>query len=284
MMVEIEEQLGAQEATHVFAPVGVGSFAQAITSHFRRKGSSTRVIGVEPDTAACLWKSLRCGHSTAIETAPTIMAGLDCGTVSTTAWPTLSKGLCASMTVSDIEAHSAAIYLKPLGISAGPCGGSTIAALRRLSLEDKRNLVIDSNSIIVLPCTEGWREYDVPSDVTVEDVAQLTRLLEHINDAKSSVDSTPGSAAKAVLCYIVAWLEHRDIDVRWVESAGKNPSIIGTIHATAHDKSILFNGDIHSAIATGYDDDLLVDKGSGEGSCRAAVAMSALAGLRHSSI
>ena len=114
---EIEEQLEGQTATHVFAPVGVGSFAQAITTHFRSKDSSTSVIGVEPDVAACLWKSLKAGRPTAIKTFRTIMTGLDCGTVSTTAWPILSKGLRASLTVSDFEAHSASIYLNSQGLS-----------------------------------------------------------------------------------------------------------------------------------------------------------------------
>ena len=54
MMSEIEEQLEGQDVTHAFVPVGVGSFAQAVNSHFHQPGSSTRVIGVEPDTAACL--------------------------------------------------------------------------------------------------------------------------------------------------------------------------------------------------------------------------------------
>jgi hypothetical protein len=269
MMVEIEEQLGGQDVTHAFVPVGVGSFAQAVTTHFRRQGSSTRVIGVEPDTAACLWKSLKCAHSTAIQTVPTIMAGLDCGTVSTTAWPILSKGLCASMTVSDFEAHSAAIYVKSLGISAGPCGGSTIAALRRLSPEDKRHLAIDSNSIIVLPCTEGWREYDVPLDVAIKDVTELTYLLEHIN------------GTKAVLCYIAAWLEHRDIEVRWVESTENSAHILATAHGTGRDETVTFNGELDTATLTGCENDLLLSESAAGKSCRAAAAMIALSPPKH---
>jgi hypothetical protein len=264
MMIEIEDQLGNQEVTHAFVPVGVGSFAQAVTSHFRRPQSSTRVIGVEPDTAACLWKSLKSGHSTAIDTVPTIMAGLDCGTVSTTSWPILSKGLCASMTIADYEAHSAAIYLKSLGISAGPCGGSTIAALRRLSPEDKRRLEIDSNSIVVLPCTEGWREYDVPLDVAVDDSVELTEILEHID------------GAKAVLCYIAAWLEHRDVKVRWIDSAGECTSVLEASHGTGRDRTVTFNGDLNTAILTGCRTDLLMSKSADGRSCRAAAAMFAL--------
>lgn len=166
-MAEIEDQLGGKTATHVFAPVGVGSFAQAVTSYFRRQNGSTCVVGVEPDTAACLWKSLKAGTSSAIETVPTIMAGLDCGTVSSTAWPILSAGLGASLTVSDFEAHSASLYLKSQGISAGPCSGSTVAALRRLTPADKSRLGVNSDSVIVLPCTEGARDYDVPLDLSL---------------------------------------------------------------------------------------------------------------------
>jgi len=277
MMIEIEEQLGAQEATHVFVPVGVGSFAQAVTSHFRQARSLTRVIGVEPDTAACLWKSLKCGHSTAIETVPTIMAGLDCGTVSTTAWPVLSKGLCASMTISDIEAHSAATYLESLAISAGPCGGSTIAALRRLSLEDKRHLGLDSTSIIALPCTEGWREYKAPLDVTVEDPGELTQLLELIIGAESSMGSKPGPASKAVLCYIAAWFEHRDVEVHWMEPPGNAPSIFGILNGIGHDQSIMFDGDINNATPIGDENTLLEGKSADGRSCKVAIAMIALA-------
>ena len=281
MMIEIEEQLEEQEVTHAFVPVGVGSFAQAVTSHFRRQGSSTRVIGVEPDTAACLWKSLKCGHSAAIQTVPTIMAGLDCGTVSTSAWPVLSKGLCASMTVSDFEAHSAAVYLKSLRVSAGPCGGSTIAALRRLCLEDKRHLELDSNSIVVLPCTEGWREYDVPFDVTVEDPIELTQLLERIRDANQSTRPESGPEAKAVLCYIAAWLEHRDVEVCWSELTGNSPSISGTSHGSGGDKTVIFNGNLDGEMLTGCGNDFLLDKSASGNSCKAAAAMVALVAQQH---
>jgi hypothetical protein len=247
MMLEIEGQLEGQAVTHAFVPVGVGSFAQAVTSHFRQSGSSARVIGVEPDTAACLWKSLKCGRSTAINTVPTIMAGLDCGSVSTTAWPILSKGLCASMTVSDFEAHSAAIYLQSLGVSAGPCGGSTIAALRRPSPEDKRRLEIDSNSVIVLPLTEGWREYDTPLNVTTDtdgiDTKKITQALEQTD------------SAKAMANYIVAWLEHRDIETHW--GGGDSPySDMGTWFYARLDeyKLITFRCDADAAELVGLED------------------------------
>lgn len=52
----------------------------------------------------------------------------------------------------------------------------------------------------------------------------------------------------------------------------EGPSIIGTVHATARDKSVLFNGDSHSATLIGYEDDLLVGKIASGDPCKAAAA------------
>ncbi|KAK6705555.1 hypothetical protein SNK05_009454 [Fusarium graminearum] len=105
MMREVDSQLGSTNADLVIAPVGVGSFAQSVVSHFNRKGASTSIVTVEPDTAACLWKSLKRGELTEIPTTGTIMAGLNCGAPSTIAWELLKHGVDASLTVSDYEAY-----------------------------------------------------------------------------------------------------------------------------------------------------------------------------------
>lgn len=286
MMIETEYQLEGRHVTHAFAPVGVGSFAQAVTSYYRRDGSATSVIGVEPDTAACLRKSLDRGASTAIETTPTIMAGLDCGTVSITAWPILSKGLQASMTVSDYEAHAASVYLRTQGVSAGPCGGSTTAALRRLTANDKSRLGIGSDSVIVLPCTEGAREYDTPLDVTIDNPVQLCQLLVQINSANPSMGSSPGPGETAIARYIAAWLEHRDLENHWIEPIKGRPSIVGVSRGTGGGKSLMFNGHIDTVTLMGYEDDplsgeirngKLYGRGAADMKCGVAAAMIALA-------
>ena len=287
---EIEEQLEGQTATHVFAPVGVGSFAQAITTHFRSKDSSTSVIGVEPDVAACLWKSLKAGRPTAIKTFRTIMTGLDCGTVSTTAWPILSKGLRASLTVSDFEAHSASIYLNSQGLSGGPCGASTLAALRRLSEHDKAHLGINSDSIIVLPCTEGTRDYNPPLDVSTDDPVTLTQTLVQINSANPSMGSIPGPGETAIASYIAAWLEHRDLEAHWIEPTKGRPSVVGVSRGTGGGKSLMFNGHIDTVTLVGYEGDPLSGKvengklygrGAADMKCGVAAALVALANSKH---
>ena len=286
MPKEIEEHLQGQTPTHVFAPVGVGSFAQAMTTHFRSKDSTTSVVGVEPDVAACLWKSLRAGRPTAINTTRTIMTGLDCGTVSTTAWPILSKGLRASLTVSDFEAHSASIYLNFQGLSVGPCGASTVAALRRLSKDDKARLGIDSNSVIVLPCTEGTRDYNPPLDVSTDDPVTLTQTLVQINSANPSMGSIPGPGETAIASYIAAWLEHRDLETHWIEPTKGRPSVVGVSRGTGGGKSLMFNGHIDTVTLVGYEGDPLSGKiengklygrGAADMKCGVAAALVALA-------
>src|SRR5271156_1242237 len=111
MLREIDEQLDTTSHMIYVTPVGVGSLAEAVVSYCKTEGRKTTVLAVEPHSAACLWESLQAGQSTTIETRSTIMSGMNCGTVSTAAWPILKGGLDASVTISDDEAHEAIVYL-----------------------------------------------------------------------------------------------------------------------------------------------------------------------------
>jgi hypothetical protein len=80
MMLEIDDRLKDHDsADFVVVPVGVGSFAQSVVSHYKRPGRSASVITVEPDTAPTLWKSLSQDECVKVETSYTVMSGLDCG-------------------------------------------------------------------------------------------------------------------------------------------------------------------------------------------------------------
>ncbi len=142
---EVDEQLDGEPDLVVF-PVGVGSFAQAVITHYRSRGSGTRLLSVEPDTAACVLESLRAGELGTIPTGDTIMAGLNCGTPSATAWPFLRRGLDAAVAVSDAECTSAMADLHALGVHSGPCGAAPLAGLRaaREELGDLATVVIIS--------------------------------------------------------------------------------------------------------------------------------------------
>ncbi|KAI0189517.1 tryptophan synthase beta subunit-like PLP-dependent enzyme [Xylaria flabelliformis] len=170
MLAEADQQVleatGQKAATHAVVPCGAGSVAEAVTAHYKAPGRESRaaIIAVEPTNAGCLHESLKAGQSVIIQTGETIMNGLNCGTLSTTAWPVLRAGIDASVTISDVESHMAVQALKATQISAGPCGGAALAALRSVcaDAEAKEKLGLDGEAVVVLYCTEGERDYPVP--------------------------------------------------------------------------------------------------------------------------
>ncbi|PGH28184.1 hypothetical protein AJ80_00074 [Polytolypa hystricis UAMH7299] len=165
MMIETEEQV--REATggtadFVIAPAGVGSFAQAVVSYWKSRPYPCSVMAVEPDSAACLKNSLTKGEPITIATENTIMAGLNCGTVSSIAWPILQKGVDISVSVSDREAHEGVAQFKALGIHAGPCGTASYAALKHIAEQHSKDVQsLNPDSTVVLFCTEGERGYEM---------------------------------------------------------------------------------------------------------------------------
>ena len=158
MLEEVDAQLGGTPPDLVAVPVGVGSLAEAVVRHYRRPGAAhPAVLSVEPDTAACLLASLAAGHPTTVATAATVMAGLNCGTVSSAAWPVLRAGCDAAIAVTDQEALRAVADLGRFGVAAGPSGAATLAGARAALSDPGRRaaLGVDADAVVVLLSTEG---------------------------------------------------------------------------------------------------------------------------------
>lgn len=158
ILVEIDEQLNALGLHYpdlVAAPVGVGSLLQAVIAHYRASDIGTAILSVEPDTAACVLASLREGRPTSVETEATVMAGLNCGTVSAAAWPFVRDGLDAAVAISDADALRAVADLAAIGISSGPSGAASLAGARAALERDRAALGLDDESVVVLLSTEA---------------------------------------------------------------------------------------------------------------------------------
>jgi diaminopropionate ammonia-lyase len=165
MLIETDSQLKEMKigkVTHAIASVGVGSWAQAVTMHYKTSTYKSRVVTVEPDTAASLKASLEAGKITPISTGETIMNGMNCGTTSTTAFEVLKDGVDMSVTVSDLHVHKDVQYLKEHGVNVGPCGAAPLTALRQLCKDQKDTMGLDARSTVVLFSTEGPRGYEIP--------------------------------------------------------------------------------------------------------------------------
>lgn len=256
MMLEIDEALESVVPDVVITPVGVGSLATAVTTHYSTAAkSSTAVVAVEPDTAACLWTSLERGEPVSLETTRTINQGMNCGTVSEIAWPILCAGVTASVTVSDWETHQDVLYLREQGVDAGPCGAAALAALRRLVAEQKATLMFNEQSVAVLLCTEGYWKYPIPADVSIFTVTELAQQLVRIPSVNPDLSGDPKDGERAIADYITAWFQHRGIETHWLEQTAGRPSVVAVARGTGGGKSIMLNGHIDTVSVGAYLDD-----------------------------
>ncbi|MEU7045860.1 pyridoxal-phosphate dependent enzyme [Streptomyces varsoviensis] len=169
LFAEVDAQLAAADAgppALVSVPVGVGSLAQAAVTHYRgrRAGAAqgAALLSVEPENAAGTLHSLLAGRPVTVPTGETTMAGLNCGTPSSLAWPFLRAGLDAAVTVTDADSAAAARALAAHGISSGPCGAASLAGLRTAltgeGSADRRpalGLGAAGTSVVVALSTEG---------------------------------------------------------------------------------------------------------------------------------
>jgi xylitol oxidase len=187
LFTEIDAQLRALDArppSLVAVPVGVGSLAQAAVIHYRSRRDGPALLSVEPAAAACVLAGLERGRPTTIPTGNTIMAGLNCGTPSSLAWPFLEAGLDAAIAVSDAESLDAARDLAAAGVSAGPCGAASLAGVRAALAEDDRRsaLGIGPASTVVLLSTEGTAANPALSKVmTTNWAGNITFNAEHVH-------------------------------------------------------------------------------------------------------
>lgn len=142
MFSETQEQLAAQGLigpTHIFAQAGVGSLAAAVIGFYANLFGSERPrsVVVEPDRAACLYRSAEIDDGAAHNfegNLDTIMAGLACGEPNPQAWDLLRDTADVFIKCPDyVAAKGMRVYGVPLAgdpfIVSGESGAVTLGAL-----------------------------------------------------------------------------------------------------------------------------------------------------------
>jgi diaminopropionate ammonia-lyase len=168
LFAEVDDQIDGG-IDLVAVPTGVGSLLQAALQHYRsaRRADRPAVLAVEPESAACVTASLAAGRPVTVDTsAPTIMAGLNCGSVSEIAWPVIAAGLDAGVAVRDDQTRAALTDLHAAGLQVGPCGAAALAGLRAAAGDPELadTLGLGPRSVVVLISTEGIAANPVPTD------------------------------------------------------------------------------------------------------------------------
>jgi len=115
--------------------VGVGALAAAVAHHFRSPGASPRpkLIGVDPASADCLLASVVAGRIVSVPGPhDSIMAGLNCGTPSLVAWPTVFTGIDLLVTAGDEPIREAMRLAAGSGVVSGETGTAGLGGLLEL--------------------------------------------------------------------------------------------------------------------------------------------------------
>lgn len=168
--IEQLEEVGISNVTHVFLQAGVGSFAAAVQGYLASRFGKERpiVVIVEPDDAACIYKSAKINDGKPhIVTGdmPTIMAGLACGVPNNIGWEILRDYSDGYLSCPDyVSARGMRILSSPLRddnrIISGESGAVGLGALSLLMERDcykdlREKLSLNEKSKILLISTEG---------------------------------------------------------------------------------------------------------------------------------
>jgi diaminopropionate ammonia-lyase len=169
MLVEVEEAVAKDGRTRpnlVVVPTGVGALAAAVARHFwSAPGERPLILAVEPTSAACVLESVAAGGPISLDHPQTsMMAGLNCGSPSAVAWPTISRGIDVYLAASEARVPHAMRLLARDGIQAGETGAAALAGMLELvsgNLEAARTaLGVGAESHVLLLCTEGATDPD----------------------------------------------------------------------------------------------------------------------------
>ncbi len=160
IFAEVDSQVGdrhLEAPTHVITPMGVGALGAATVAHYDGEDPRPTIIGVEPNEAACVQAALEVGEVITIKSEfRTSMVGLNCGTASPVAFPTLAHGLDWTIAIGDPWAEQAMRLYATHGLVSGESGAATLGALLALVGEaNRRDVGLDDHAKVLLILTEG---------------------------------------------------------------------------------------------------------------------------------
>ena len=130
---------------YILVPIGGGGLATGVSTLAKMVNPHIKVIGVEPENAACMKASLEAGHVVTLPSANTIADGTAVKTPGSVIFPYIQKNIDEIITVPDDELIG--VFLDMVENHKLVCEGSgllTIAALKHLNCKDKKVVSIIS--------------------------------------------------------------------------------------------------------------------------------------------
>jgi diaminopropionate ammonia-lyase len=158
IFAEIEDQAGGTLDMAV-VPLGVGALGASAGTCLRagrEPGDVPVLVGVEPESAACVVAAVKAGHLLEVPGPhDSIMAGLNCGLASMLALPTVTATFDAFLAIDDDRCRQAIRALADAGLDVGETGAAALAGLLALVDEHRDALPVPGTATVLLLVTEG---------------------------------------------------------------------------------------------------------------------------------
>jgi diaminopropionate ammonia-lyase len=140
-------------------PLGVGALGAAAGASLRagfEPGAGPLLVGIEPDTAACVAAAVEAGHVVEVPGPHrSLMAGLNCGLASMLALPTVMATFDVLVAVDDDTCRRAIRAHAEAGMDVGETGAAALAGLMAVVDEHRAELPIPATATVLLLATEG---------------------------------------------------------------------------------------------------------------------------------
>jgi diaminopropionate ammonia-lyase len=140
-------------------PLGVGALGAAAGASLRaglEPGAGPVMLGVEPETAACVAAAVEAGHLVEVPGPHrSLMAGLNCGLASMLALPTVTATFDALVAVDDDTCRRAIRAHAEAGMDVGETGAAALAGLMAVVDDHRDELPIPATATVLLLATEG---------------------------------------------------------------------------------------------------------------------------------
>jgi diaminopropionate ammonia-lyase len=140
-------------------PLGVGALGAAAGASLRagfEPGAGPLLVGIEPETAACVAAAVEAGHVVEVPGPHrSLMAGLNCGLASMLALPTVTATFDALVAVDDDTCRRAIRAHAEAGMDVGETGAAALAGLMAVVDDHRDELPIPATATVLLLATEG---------------------------------------------------------------------------------------------------------------------------------
>ena len=140
----------------ILVPIGGGGFASGVALATKLVSPQVKVIGVEPENAACMKAALDAGKIVTLASSDTVADGCAVKTAGTLTFEFCKKYLDEIITVNEMEIMSALLSLiEKHKLIAEGAGVLSLAALSKLNFKNKKVVAIVSGGNIDISTLSG---------------------------------------------------------------------------------------------------------------------------------